>query len=142
MGFAIGNCVLKKTSTLSHAEYNIPISNVKKEISRLDKAVKKTILDFKKIIKKIHFTKNDVYEEMKLILEANISLLSSSSFIKDAKKRIINDLINAEFAINEELNKQFKIFKNIKDDYLKDRFDDVRDVCKRILDNLQKKIFE
>ena len=76
---------------------------------------------------------------MKLILEANISLLSSSSFIKDAKKRIINDLINAEFAINEELNKQFKIFKNIKDDYLKDRFDDVRDVCKRILDNLQKK---
>ena len=105
----------------------------------MDKAVKKTILDFKKIIKKIHFTKNDVYEEMKLILEANISLLSSSSFIKDAKKRIINDLINAEFAINEELNKQFKIFKNIKDDYLKDRFDDVRDVCKRILDNLQKK---
>ena len=141
LGFAIGNCVLKKTSTLSHAEYNIPISNVKKEISRLDKAVKKTILDFKKIIKKIHFTKNDVYEEMKLILEANISLLSSSSFIKDAKKRIINDLINAEFAINEELNKQFKIFKNIKDDYLKDRFDDVRDVCKRILDNLQKKKF-
>ena len=41
LGFAIGNCVLKKTSTLSHAEYNIPISNVKKEISRLDKAVKK-----------------------------------------------------------------------------------------------------
>ena len=31
LGFAIGNCVLKKTSTLSHAEYNIPISNVKKK---------------------------------------------------------------------------------------------------------------
>ena len=27
----------------------------------------------------------------------------------------------------------------MKDDYLRDRFDDVRDVCKRILDNLQKK---
>ena len=78
---------------------------------------------------------------MKLVLEANIYLLSSSSFIKDAKKRISNDLINAEFAINEELNKQFKIFNKIKDDYLKDRFDDVRDVCKRILDNLQKKNF-
>ena len=141
VGFAIGNCILKKTSNLSHSEYNISISNVKNEILRLDKAVKKTILDFKKIIQKIQSTKNDVYEEMKLVLEANISLLSSSSFIKDAKKRINNDLINAEFAINEELNKQFKIFNKIKDDYLKDRFDDVRDVCKRILDNLQKKKF-
>ena len=140
-GYAIGNCILKKTSNLSHSEYNISISNVKNELIRLDKAVKKTILDFKKIINKIQSTKNDVYEEMKLVLEANIYLLSSSSFIKDAKKRISNDLINAEFAINEELNKQFKIFNKIKDDYLKDRFDDVRDVCKRILDNLQKKNF-
>ena len=131
----------KKTLNLSHSEYNISISNVKNELIRLDKAVKKTILDFKKIINKIQSTKNDVYEEMKLVLEANIYLLSSSSFIKDAKKRISNDLINAEFAINEELNKQFKIFNKIKDDYLKDRFDDVRDVCKRILDNLQKKNF-
>ena len=140
-GYAIGNCILKKTSNLSHSEYNISISNVKNELIRLDKAVKKTILDFKKIINKIQSTKNDVYEEMKLVLEANIYLLSSSSFIKDAKKRISKDLINAEFAINEELNKQFKIFNKIKDDYLKDRFDDVRDVCKRILDNLQKKNF-
>ena len=76
---------------------------------------------------------------MKLVLETNISILSSSSLIKDAKKRISKDLINAEFAINEELNKHFKIFKRMKDDYLRDRFDDVRDVCKRILDNLQKK---
>ena len=48
-------------------------------------------------------------------------------------------MINAEFAIIEELNKHSKIFKKIKDDYLKDRFDDVRDVCKRILENLQSK---
>lgn len=138
-GFAIGNCVLKNESDLSHSEYNISISNIKSEVSRLEKAVKQTIQDLKKIIKKIHVSKNVVYDEMKLVLEANISILSSSSLIKDAKKRISKDLINAEFAINEELNKHFKIFKRMKDDYLRDRFDDVRDVCKRILDNLQKK---
>ena len=44
-----------------------------------------------------------------------------------------------QFAVIEELNKHSKIFKKIKDDYLKDRFDDVRDVCRRILENLQKK---
>ena len=78
----------------------------------MDKAVK-TILDLRKLLKN-SFTKNDVYEEMKLILEANISLLSSSSFIKDAKKRIINDLINAEFAINEELNNNLRSLRILR----------------------------
>ena len=76
---------------------------------------------------------------MKFMLEANISIISSSSLVSDAKKRIHSDLINAEFAIIEELNKHSKIFKKIKDDYLKDRFDDVRDVCRRILENLRRR---
>ena len=72
------------------------------------------------------------------MLEANISIIRSSSLIKDAKKGS-EDLINAEYAINEVLNKHSKIFKKIKDDYLKDRFDDVRDVCSRIIGRQKKK---
>ena len=114
-------------------EYNILDTLVEKELLRCERAVKVSIFDIKKIIKKINLQKNDIYKEMKFMLEANISIIRSSSLIKDAKKRIREDLINAEFAINEELNKHFKILKKIKDDYLKDRFDDVRDVCGRIL---------
>jgi len=138
-GFVIGNCAIKKSSDLSYSKYNIPTSEVKNEIKRLDKAVKNSVSDLGKIIKKIKDHKNDIYGEMKFMLEANISIISSSSLVSDAKKRIDSDLINAEFAIIEELNKHSKIFKKIRDDYLKDRFDDVRDVCRRILENLQKK---
>ena len=138
-GFVVGNCAIKKSSDLSYSKYNIPISEVENEIERLDKAVKNSVSDLGKIIKKIKDHKNDIYDEMKFLLEANISIISSSSLVSDAKKRIHSDLINAEFAIIEELNKHSKIFKKIKDDYLKDRFDDVRDVCRRILENLQKK---
>ena len=138
-GFVIGNCAIKKSSDLSYSKYNIPTSEVKNEIKRLDKAVKNSVSDLGKIIKKIKDHKSDIYGEMKFMLEANISIISSSSLVSDAKKRIDSDLINAEFAIIEELNKHSKIFKKIKDDYLKDRFDDVRDVCRRILENLQKK---
>ena len=138
-GFVVGNCAIKKSSDLSYSKYNIPTSEVKNEIERLDKAVKNSVSDLGKIIKKIKDHKNDIYDEMKFLLEANISIISSSSLVSDAKKRIHSDLINAEFAIIEELNKHSKIFKKIKDDYLKDRFDDVRDVCRRILENLQKK---
>ncbi len=138
-GYAIGNCLIKTKSSLSNIRYNISISSVEKEISRLEKAVKSSILDIQKIVKKFTNNKDHIYKEMKFMLEANISIIKSSSLIKDAKKRIREDLINAEFAINEELTKHSKIFKRIKDDYLKDRFDDVRDVCIRIIENLQKR---
>ena len=138
-GFAIGNCAYQKSSDFSYSKYNIPTHEINNEIRRLDNAVKSSVLDLGKIIKKIKDHKNDIYREMKFMLEANISIISSSSLVTDAKKKIKSDLINAEFAIIEELNKHSKIFKKIKDDYLKDRFDDVRDVCRRILENLQKK---
>ena len=138
-GFAIAPIEIKHSSTLSHSKYNIALSEVKKEISRFDLAVIKSILDLKKIIKKIRGTKKQIHEEMRFMLEANVSILTSSSLIKDTKMRISKDLINAEFAINEELNKHSIQFNKISDNYLRDRFDDVRHVCGRILDNLQKK---
>ncbi|MBF91298.1 MAG: phosphoenolpyruvate--protein phosphotransferase [Rickettsiales bacterium] len=137
-GFAIGYVEIKHSSALNYSRYNIPISGIKNEIKRFEKAVKKSILDLKNIIKKIRGSKNNIYEEMKFMLEANVSILTSSSLIKDAKKRIEKDLVNAELAINEELNKHSKQFSKISDHYLRDRFDDVRHVCGRILDNLQK----
>ena len=48
------------------------------EIKRLDKAVKNSVSDLGKIIKKIKDHKNDIYGEMKFMLEANISIISSS----------------------------------------------------------------
>ena len=138
-GCAIGNCLVKESSSVSHSRYNIPISEVKREILRLERAAKKSIRELERIIKKNKNSKVDIYQEMKFMLEANVSIIRSSSLIKDAKKRIEKDLINAEFAITEELNKHADLFKKIKDDYLKDRIDDVRDVCRRIIENLQKK---
>ena len=138
-GYAIGNCFVMEGSDITYSKYNIPIHEIKKEHKRLDFAVKKSLDDLSKIIEKIKDSRNDIYKEMKFMLQANKSIITSSSLVKDSKKRIEIDLINAEFAIIEELNKHSKIFKKIKDDYLKDRFDDVRDVCKRILENLQNK---
>ena len=137
-GFAIGYVEIKHSSSLNYSKYNIPISGIKNEINRFENAVKKSILDLKNIIKKIKGSKNNIYEEMKFMLEANVSILNSSSLIRDAKKRIEKDLVNAELAINEELSKHSKQFSKINDNYLRDRFDDVRHVCGRILDNLQK----
>ena len=52
-GFAIGNCAIKKSSDLSYSKYNIPTHEINNEIRRLDNAVKSSVLDLGKIIKKL-----------------------------------------------------------------------------------------
>ena len=107
-GFAI-ETVIKKSSDLSYSKYNIPTHEVNNEISRLDNAVKNSVLDLGKIIK-IKDHKNDIYREMKFVggehLHNIVVILSYR-----CKKKIKSDLINAEFAVIEELNKHSKIFK-------------------------------
>ena len=57
-------------------------------------------------------------------------MLKSSSLVKDSRKQIQKKLINAEAAIEEELKKHEQTFKNLNDDYFRERFDDVEDICK------------
>ena len=73
---------------MSYSKYNIPTLEVNNEILRLNKAVSKSINDLNLIIKRIKDYKNDIYEEMKFMLEANISIIKSSSLVKDAKKEL------------------------------------------------------
>ena len=80
-----------------------------------------------------------------LIKHDRVSLIES--FLKqnerfDNKKKAVQYLVDKNIAsanIKEGCEKIGFIDAKIKDDYLKDRFDDVRDVCRRILENLQKK---
>ena len=50
---------------------------------------------------------------MKFMLEANISIISSSSLVSDAKKRIKSDLINAE--LDPEVNKLDHVLISLKE---------------------------
>ena len=62
-----------------YSKYNIPIHEIKKEHKRLDLAVKKSLDDLSKIIEKIKDSRNDIYKEMKFMLQANKSIITSSS---------------------------------------------------------------
>lgn len=138
-GFAIGVCSVFESVGLNTQMYSIPQKKIEQELNRFDKAVKLSIKDLRKLIQKSSSKKISGENEIGLILEAHISMLKSSSLVNEARKRISKNLINAEYAISEELKKHDLAFKKIKNKYFKERFNDVSEVCRRLIDSLQKK---
>ena len=92
-GYVIGNCFVMEGSVITYSKYNIAIYEIKKEHKRLDLAVKKGLDDLSKIIQKIKGSRNDIYQEMKFMLQANKSIITSSSLIKDSKKELRQTLL-------------------------------------------------
>ena len=92
-GYVIGNCFVMEGSVITYSKYNIAIYEIKKEHKRLDLAVKKAVDDLSKIIQKIKGSRNDIYQEMKFMLQANKSIITSSSLIKDSKKELRQTLL-------------------------------------------------
>ena len=136
-GVFIGECFLKESVGLAFSHYKISKDDIKKEIERFNGAVKKSIFELNKLIKSIQSKNSSGNNEMKFILEAHVLMLRSSSLVNDARKNIEKKLINAEWSIVDEHRKHEEQYKKIKDSYFRERFDDVKDVCKRIINNLK-----
>ena len=136
-GVAIGECFLKPSEGLNFRKYQIDKNKLKIELLRFDEAVRGSISQLRKLITKSKQQVLSKNNEMIFILEAHIAMLNSSSLVKDARKQIINKFVNSESAIISELKKHENVFNKIKNNYFKERFDDVQDVCKRLLNNLK-----
>ena len=136
-GVFIGECFLKESVGLAFSHYKISKDDIKNEVKRFDGAVKKSILELNKLIKSVQSKNLSGNNEMKFILEAHVLMLRSSSLVSDARKNIEKKLINAEWSIVDEHRKHEEQYKKIKDNYFRERFDDVKDVCKRIISNLK-----
>ena len=135
-GVAIGECFLKPSEGLNFRKYQIDKNKLKIELLRFDEAVRGSISQLRKLITKSKQQVLSKNNEMIFILEAHIAMLNSSSLVKDARKQIMTKFVNAESAIISEL-KHESVFNKIKNNYFKERFDDVQDVCKRLLNNLK-----
>ncbi|MDC3091709.1 phosphoenolpyruvate--protein phosphotransferase [Rickettsiales bacterium] len=137
-GVYIGLCYLKEDVGYIFSRYKIKISEVDAELTRFNNAVKKSISELKYLIKKSDSKEYFGQNEMGFILQAHVMMLNSSSLVKQSRFKIKKDLINAEAAISDELENHEKTYKQIKNSYFKERFDDVRDVCRRVIKNLEK----
>lgn len=117
-GIAIGNAfVIEEEFEIS----KITIKNELEELQRFNKAVEKA----KKEVMAI--------ERDKDIFETHLIMLEDPQFVGYIRETILNKRVNSEYAVRIVVDELTKIFLDIKDNYIKERILDIRDISNRIL---------
>ncbi|MDE2336066.1 MAG: phosphoenolpyruvate--protein phosphotransferase, partial [Alphaproteobacteria bacterium] len=103
------------------------------EIARFDDAVRQAQRELAALKRKSTGLPDDAAEEIGLLLDAHMAMLSGSRLIRGVRARILRDQVNAESAIRREIDSIAGQFNRIKDAYIAARGEDVRNVGYRII---------
>jgi len=130
-GIAIAKAYHLETPDLTYEKKSI--ENSEGEIKRLDDAlaVSKTELD-----KIRDHTKKELGDEYAEIFSAHLLVLEDPELINPIKDKITNEQVNAEVALDETAKMFIDIFKNMDNDYMKERAADIKDVTERVMAHL------
>ncbi|SDJ13691.1 phosphoenolpyruvate--protein phosphotransferase [Proteiniclasticum ruminis] len=130
-GYAIGQAFIKK-----HVELNITdekIQDVAKEKDLLRKACEKSKVQLEKIKKK---ALDSMGEEKAMVFEAHLMLFDDPEFMGAIEGEIENNNLNALKAASDVSSSYVAIFESMEDEYMRERAADIKDVAKRLMNNL------
>ena len=131
-GIAWGKaCILGSAPKISRRR--IRVGQVSQELTRLTQAIKTSREQLKEIKQKI-VEKLSIKEAG--IFDAHLLFLNDPVFLAQIQKKMVEERINIEAAVNDVIQESINTFSSTHDDYLKERIQDIRDVGRRILDNL------
>lgn len=135
-GIAIGPAFVIDQRGISVPEYIIAATAVDKELKRFHAGIAKTQKQLGQIKGKAEILPSGANEEIGLLLEAYRGMVSSSRLVRGVESLIIDAHMNAEAAVQRQINQIAEGFAAMNDDYLASRADDVREVGARLIRNL------
>ncbi len=135
-GVAIGPAYVIDQHGVSVPEYTLPAGRVEEELKRFQTAIVKTQKQLGQLKQKAESLPADATEEVALLIEAYLGMLSGSRLVRGVEARITREKINAEAAIQRQINAIAESFAAMEDVYLKSRIGDVREVGSRLIRNL------
>ncbi|HEY1096531.1 MAG TPA: phosphoenolpyruvate--protein phosphotransferase [Alphaproteobacteria bacterium] len=140
-GIAIGQGFLLERATLDVPHFSITTTDIDEEIGRFDAARHKAYNQIAKLQTKAETLPAKAAEDIILILEVHLSLVGESRLTEGIKQRITEKLINAEWAVEQEINELGNSFSAMEDVYLAGRVKDLQDVGQRLIRNLLERKF-
>jgi len=103
------------------------------ELSRYEKARDATAADLRALHAKVS---SQVGAEQAAVFQAHESILHDPAFIEKIRQRIVDERQSAPLALHHVLNEYTNLFAQTKDEYIKERLQDVRDVVVRLSGHL------
>src|SRR6267154_231777 len=138
-GIAIGPAHIGEGGDLPVAESHLPETEIEAERSRFADAVAVSLRQLRKLKAKASGLPASAAEEIGYLLDAHLAMLSNSRLVRGVDQRIGRARINAERAVQIEINEIAESFAAMRDPYLAARIEDIRVVGTRLIRNLIKK---
>ncbi|HUK06586.1 MAG TPA: phosphoenolpyruvate--protein phosphotransferase [Stellaceae bacterium] len=135
-GIAIGPAFISEDGEPPVAERRIESGEVARERQRFDAAVQVSLKQLKKLRVKAASLPESAAKEMVELLEAHQAMLTNSRLVRGVERRIGEEHVNAERAVQVEIGAIGDSFAAMEDAYLAQRIEDVRAVGARLLRNL------
>jgi phosphotransferase system enzyme I (PtsI) len=132
-GIAFGEAFVINVEDLSVEDERIGVDLVEGEISRFEEALDDTEKELKDLSCVLE---EEMGKEHAKILDSHILMLADEVMRKDTVDMISNEHVSAPCAFHRVIEKTLRVFDQIKDQYLKERSEDIRDVRRRVLRNL------
>jgi phosphoenolpyruvate-protein phosphotransferase (PTS system enzyme I) len=138
-GIAIGPAYIGDRGDLPVSESRIAESGVEGERARFAEGVAVSAKQLRRLKTRATALPGSAADEIGYVLDAHLAMLANSRLIRGVHQRIARQRINAERAIQIEIEEIGKAFQAMSDPYLAARIDDIRVVGARLIRNLLKK---
>jgi len=135
-GVAIGPAHIYEAGTVSVPDYAIGAEQVEAEQKRFADAVAAARRQLTKLKAKSAALHGSAAEEMGYLLDAYMQMLAGSRLVRGVEKRIAEQRINAERAVESEIDAIAEGFRQMGDAYLSERGQDIREVGNRLIRHL------
>jgi phosphoenolpyruvate-protein phosphotransferase (PTS system enzyme I) len=138
-GIAIGAAYVGDRGPIVVSETAIPDTAVAAERARFTDAVANAQKQLRKLKARAAALPGSAPDEIGYLLDAHLAMLANSRLVRGVHQRIANARINAERAVELEIETLAKGFAQMRDSYLAARVEDIRVVGSRLIRNLVKK---
>lgn len=132
-GIAFGEAYVVNVEDLPISAETIPEDRIADEVKRFETALEETEAELRALHRSLE---DDLGQEHAKILDSHRMILSDDIVRKETVRRIREKKVDAAYALCTVLDSVLTTFDDIKDEYLKARAEDIRDVRKRVIGNL------
>ncbi|RBP49647.1 phosphoenolpyruvate--protein phosphotransferase [Arenicella xantha] len=132
-GIAIGQAYVLKTADIEPTQINIEPNKVTQEVRRFRASVAAAEQQYKDLLKGLD---KDAPKESAAFINAHMLMLRDPLLINESIKIIRQDLVNAEYALQQQSDNLINVFKQMEDPYLREKKSDVKHITDRLLRHL------